>query len=1211
MVMNATRTTLSDVLWRWQRGIARACRRRHDGAVVPDGKRGLSPVIAVIAALSLLLPAIPAQSAAPTFVGVSGTNSTTAAASTGADVTVTLPAHQAGDILLLIGVVRDQDDTVTVSGWTQMTGSPFNRSTVSRYWVFWKRAASSSETNPVFDKNTTTGDTFVAVASYRGAIGTGDPWEVKGTPATGTSDPATCSTGINTLTDASLVVVALAGEDNNNASVTTTGTNPAAYNEHYLESPTGNDGMIAFSEAERTTAGATGPVSVNFNTANPVGWGCMVLALKPSVATLSSAANQTFTLGDPPTVASTLTVTDASTPTITASNNLRIRIPATFSMTWDTAVTTVTLGGGAAGKVSATLLAYEDSNKTAVLDVTSNFAASDQLTISGLKFRDFTTTEAADNLELVVAGSGGATASTDDKTITIVDSDVRSAGSRILNDNAGRTPVAAEDVDVTNWNKSTKFLVTIGIQTRSGSGARCEAGQGTNRLQWRNVTDAPGTWNNLGTATGPEMILFNSANLVDDNSLTSAEAQIVGTGTYINGKEAENNNDKSWSRFEDGDHSAIQFAIDPSGGIDGKTYQFRFVVNGSLCDAGSNVMSVSITLATAPPPPVAGGFNAYETSTAAGAVSGVIKTKIAGSTISLDVIALNAAKTAIETTFTGTVRVEVLNASDNSGALDGNGCRPTWTVIQTLSPDPTFVAGDNGRKTISFTQANSFPNARLRITFPAGAPTVTGCSSDNFAIRPNTFASFAVTDTDWQTAGTVRTLDNTGANGGNVHKAGLPFTVRADAVNGAGTPAVTTNYTGTPTLTLSDCGGMPACPAALGTVTLGASFVAGVLTANTASYSEVGSFALQLVDDTFSSVDAADGSTPAERNIVSSTINVGRFVPDHFDVTAVTAPVFRTFDDAACATRSFTYIGQRFGYATTPAAMIAAKNSSGGTTTNYTGALWKLTNASASQTFANSPVIALDTAGISAPTVSETAGTGTGTFTANASDAIAFVRDTASPQAPFNANLSLTISVSDATEAGASQGTITTGAPLVFNGVGSGIAFDSGNAMRYGRLVIRNANGSQLVPLPVQVEAQYWSGAPTNAFITNTQDNCTTIAAANDAMGNYTGNLSGSPTCETAVSGGGTLSAGRRTLQLAAPGSGNNGSVDLTVNLGTAASGTTCTTVGGAPVAATTANLPHLQGNWTGGAYNVNPSARATFGVFKGAEEVIFQRENF
>jgi MSHA biogenesis protein MshQ len=143
------------------------------------------------------------------------------------------------------------------------------------------------------------------------------------------------------------------------------------------------------------------------------------------------------------------------------------------------------------------------------------------------------------------------------------------------------------------------------------------------------------------------------------------------------------------------------------------------------------------------------------------------------------------------------------------------------------------------------------------------------------------------------------------------------------------------------------------------------------------------------------------------------------------------------------------------------------------------------------------------------------------------------------------------------------------------------------------------------------VQAQHWSGAPTNAFITNTLDSCTTIASADVAMGNYTGNLSGSPTCETAVTSAGALSAGRATLVLAAPGAGNAGSVDLTINLGATASGSTCTSLGGAPASATTANLPHLQGNWAGGAYDQNPTARATFGIYKGSDEMIYMRENF
>ena len=80
---------------------------------------------------------------------------------------------------------------------------------------------------------------------------------------------------------------------------------------------------------------------------------------------------------------------------------------------------------------------------------------------------------------------------------------------------------------------------------------------------------------------------------------------------------------------------------------------------------------------------------------------------------------------------------------------------------------------------------------------------------------------------------------------------------------------------------------------------------------------------------------------------------------------------------------------------------------------------------------------------------------------------------------------------------------------------------------------------------------------------------------------------------------------------LPAPGNANNGSVLLTANLGVA-SGTTCTSVGGATVPATAANRSYLQGNWaSSSSYTTDPSARATFGTVKGADEVIYVRENF
>src|SRR5439155_1425718 len=92
--------------------------------------------------------------------------------------------------------------------------------------------------------------------------------------------------------------------------------------------------------------------------------------------TIASAANQVFVVGQAPTAISAITVTDAATPGISAAQDIRVRIPATLSMTWNTALTTATLTGGAASKVSPTV-SYEDGGKTLVLNVTTNFAGAD------------------------------------------------------------------------------------------------------------------------------------------------------------------------------------------------------------------------------------------------------------------------------------------------------------------------------------------------------------------------------------------------------------------------------------------------------------------------------------------------------------------------------------------------------------------------------------------------------------------------------------------------------------------------------------------------------------------------------------------------------------------------------------------------------------------------------------------------------------------
>jgi hypothetical protein len=142
-------------------------------------------------------------------------------------------------------------------------------------------------------------------------------------------------------------------------------------------------------------------------------------------------------------------------------------------------------------------------------------------------------------------------------------------------------------------------------------------------------------------------------------------------------------------------------------------------------------------------------------------------------------VAVNALHTAVDGNFIGTAKIEVLDASNSTGALDANKCRSTWTSLglnATQAPDATFTAGVTA--SYSFTVPDVYKDLRLRITYPAtGTALVIGCTTDNFAVRPAALGAVAAQDLNWTTAyttGTARALDNSGT----VHKAGQPFTIR-------------------------------------------------------------------------------------------------------------------------------------------------------------------------------------------------------------------------------------------------------------------------------------------------------------------------------------------------------------------------------------------------------------------------------------------------
>ena len=614
---------------------------------------------------------------------------------------------------------------------------------------------------------------------------------------------------------------------------------------------------------------------------------------------------------------------------------------------------------------------------------------------------------------------------------------------------------------------------------------------------------------------------------------------------------------------------------------------------------GAHTISVDhiyITVYYTIPPTVVtpGGFNAFETSTGAGAIAGVVRTKVAGSAFGLDVVSILAG--AQQAGFTDQVIVELLGNNTLGVSLDASNCPTTFTLVQTVATNPTITAG---RSTVNFAAVpESWRDVRVRVRWPTTSPTVASCSTDNFAIRPASLA-VSMSDASWAAAGNARTLNNTAPNGGTVHKAGQPFRVTA-----VPQPGTVTQYAGTPTINSANCltlAGMTGCTNGVVALPAGTWSGTGTRVNDTASYSEVGALTLVLEDATFASVDNADSSV-AERVIPqTAAIQAGRFVPDRFVVAPANAPQFETFGAACAGTRSFTYLGQTFGYVTAPVALVTAQNAAGGTTANYRESLWKITTTAPSdvtQTYGNGTGPALDASlATNAPAVAA-ANNGTGTVTVSALDRIAHTRP-AAPIAVFNADISLTVTVRDDSEA---EGQITTTTATPFNT----IAFDSGTQFRFGRLQLGAASGSQLVALSLPVETQYWNGS---AFVTNAADNCTTLGAANVGLGNFIGLASGDTT--PALSG--TFSSGRKTLTLSPPGGNKVGTVDVVINLNATAGAFASCTAFAPPPTPTAANLAHLRGRWCGPSpnYDRDATARARFGVYQGAEEVIFVRENY
>ena len=195
--------------------------------------------------------------------------------------------------------------------------------------------------------------------------------------------------------------------------------------------------------------------------------------------------------------------------------------------------------------------------------------------------------------------------------------------------------------------------------------------------------------------------------------------------------------------------------------------------------------------------------------------------------------------------------------------------------------------------------------------------------------------------------------------------------------------------------------------------------------------------------------------------------------------------------DRSARPAAFTYQGQPFGYTTAPIITATAVAVSGSTTTNYTGHVLQADEHDAVGPQLPASPAAARTSGLPATTVDPTIANpsgGVATLTFSAGSGISVVKS--APMAPFSAQVQLAINVRGqrrrrrGRHCAARQ-------PRDVRLVAGGIAFTTRQQIRYGRVRVGTAVGSELVDLAVPMRAEYFlSGAA--GFVTNVQDTCST-----------------------------------------------------------------------------------------------------------------------
>ncbi len=1050
------------------------------------------------------------------------------------NVTPSIPAGNVGDLLIAQVVAREESATISMAGWNTL----FSQSPAQNYQavLFW-RSATGGDPNTI--NQTGTCNHLMARITRFGNVDTVQPLETQPLPAANWnySMAGNVDTGTQTTTVAnSMLVMTTFVRDNR------TVAQPGSFTQLYdIADATARDAGFSLHVRNEPTTGSKGPfnnmdLSGNGNDPNHG----VLFAVRPRPYTLTVAVPAGTVLDD------VMIASIAYRPCSNASGGActtTITPPAGWTLIRGTDTTT---GGGTGGFGSRLLVYSRVATAAEPANYTWSFAGTPVYSGATGGILSFS---GVDTTSPVVAEAGQATANGFNHAAPSINTgavtNTMLVSSHSTNSSGTWLPPVGmtESVDISSLppTNALGIMLEMNYELRAVAGA---TGARTASASNPPASDTGGT-HMLALRPAPQVNHFSishdgnaincQAEAITISAHNSAHAVVTGyTGTITLSTDMSHGD---WTMITGNPANLTNT------GNGNATYTFDGSESGivvlGLKDTFVETLNINVTDGTATE--TSGTALAAEDNNLAFAASGF---NFLADTV-MDSIGMQISdKPSNVAPGVQVLELEAIRTSDDTGACEaalvGNNvielgfeCEdPTTCTASQVMINATNIAGNNNGGPLAYSNVTldfgnntdttatftlRYPDAgqislhaRYNIPLDDGVPTPSGNfmlgASNNFVVRP-----FAIL---------LTAAGNPGATlpGGAVYtQAGADFTANVTAVrwqaaddtdndgiadgHDDNNPAnnadltdnlATLNYgqeTATEDIDLSATLFLPALgndPGLTGTTTVTA-FVNGAGNTAAARYDEVGIMEIgaAIDDGDYLGIGAA-----ATANIVGRSGHVGRFTPDHFNVTINPDPP--TFANA-CVAGVYSYLGQNFNYALNPDITITAINGAAvpATTQNYDcGGFWKLPDP------LNLAYTYTDGAG-AGPTLSPAGGNVspaagdttncTGTVQVTLTNNFTYSRPSfAAPVAPFAASVNLAIVQAQLTDSDTICYDTGTGCQgFTRNGI-------TGTTLRHGKLQVFNNYGPETENITTSpFEAQYYDGAN---WVVNAGDSCTTVA---------------------------------------------------------------------------------------------------------------------